>query len=235
MCTPHRGEKHHVENPRGHMWKPCWRAIPSIQSLEVGLLLANHKDRLDGVRWEMWQIPTIFTSVESPSGRAHFNDHPIVVPYLGDWSNRSTLQRKRQLIVHHSNCRLLYLVGQGRNLRSITTTKIRVFIYKNIIFWLGVPHTIVSDNDTQFDYNEFKGLCDDLQIKVFTSVVRPQTNGQVEVVNKMIKHNLKTKLEDLKGRWANELPEVLWAYRTTARSTTREPHSRSPMGMGPWF
>ena len=38
----------------------------------------------------------------------------------------------------------------------------------------------------------------------------------------MIKHNLKKKLEDLKGKWANELPEVLWAYRTTARSTTGE-------------
>ena len=30
------------------------------------------------------------------------------------------------------------------------------------------------------------------------------------------------KLEDLKGRWADELPEVLWVYRTTARSTTGE-------------
>ena len=37
----------------------------------------------------------------------------------------------------------------------------------------------------------------------------------------MIKHNLKMKLEDLKGRWADELPEALWAYRTTARSTTK--------------
>ena len=44
----------------------------------------------------------------------------------------------------------------------------------------------------------------------------------------MIKHNLKTKLEDMKGRWANELPEVLWAYRTTTRSTTRE----TPFSLG---
>ena len=41
-------------------------------------------------------------------------------------------------------------------------------------------------------------------------------------MNKTIKHNLKTKLENLKGRWADDLPEVLWAYRTTAKSTTRE-------------
>ena len=38
----------------------------------------------------------------------------------------------------------------------------------------------------------------------------------------MIKHNLKTKLKDLKGRWANELLEMLWACKTTARTTTRE-------------
>ena len=57
---------------------------------------------------------------------------------------------------------------------------------------------------------------------MFTSVARPQANRQVKVVNKTIKNNLNTKLEDLKGRWVDELPEILWAYKTTARSTTRE-------------
>ena len=70
---------------------------------------------------------------------------------------------------------------------------------------------------------EFKEFCNDLQIKkVFSSVMRPQANGQVEAVNKTIKHNLKTKLKNLKGRWVEDLPEVFWAYRTTARSTTGE-------------
>ena len=41
-------------------------------------------------------------------------------------------------------------------------------------------------------------------------------------MNKAIKHNMKTKLKKLKGRWANDLLEMLWAYRTTARSTTGE-------------
>ena len=45
------------------------------------------------------------------------------------------------------------------------------------------------------------------------SVARPQANGQMEAVNKMIKHNLKTKLKDLKERWANELPKVLGDHR----------------------
>ena len=103
---------------------------------------------------------------------------------------------------------------EAEALASITPAKIREFIYKNIICRYGVPYTIVSDNDTQFSSDEFKEFCDDLQIKkVFTSVARPQTKAQVEAVNKMIKHNLKTKLKDLKGIWADELPEVLWPYR----------------------
>ena len=53
-------------------------------------------------------------------------------------------------------------------------------------------------------------------------VDHPQTNSQVEAVNKIIKHNLKTKLEEHKGLWVDELPKVLWVYRTISRTSTRE-------------
>ena len=33
---------------------------------------------------------------------------------------------------------------------------------------------------------------------------------------------MNTKLEDLKGKWVESLPEVLWAYRTTRKSATQE-------------
>ena len=108
-------------------------------------------------------------------------------------------------------------------LASITPAKIKEFVYKNIIYRYRVPYTIALDNGTQFNCDEFKGFWDGLQIKkVFTSVARPQANGQVEAVNKTIKHNLKIKLENLKEKWVDDLPELLWAYRTTVRSTTRE-------------
>ena len=44
----------------------------------------------------------------------------------------------------------------------------------------------------------------------------------MEAVNKIIKFNLKTKLKECKGLWAEELSKVLWAYRTTSRTSTRE-------------
>ena len=37
-----------------------------------------------------------------------------------------------------------------------------------------------------------------------------------------------TKHKDLKEMWADELPEVLWAYNTTVRSTTGE----TPFSLG---
>ncbi|XP_016196013.1 uncharacterized protein LOC107637075 [Arachis ipaensis] len=55
-----------------------------------------------------------------------------------------------------------------------------------------------------------------------TSVEHPQTNGQDEAVNKAILAGLKRRLQDAKGAWVDELPQVLWAYRTTLRSTTGE-------------
>lgn len=68
-----------------------------------------------------------------------------------------------------------------------------------------------------------RSLCDDLEIKKdFLAVCHPQSNGQMEAVNKIIKHTLKTKLEESNGNWPEELLMVLWSYNTTPRSTTRE-------------
>ena len=41
-------------------------------------------------------------------------------------------------------------------------------------------------------------------------------------MNKAIKHNLKRKLKNLKEKWADDLSEVLWAFKTTTKSTTEE-------------
>ncbi|KAK3019242.1 hypothetical protein RJ639_005277 [Escallonia herrerae] len=56
----------------------------------------------------------------------------------------------------------------------------------------------------------------------FTSVAHPQSNGQTENMNRGILQGLKKKLSEAKGAWVDELPKVLWAYRTTPHSVTGE-------------
>ena len=66
-------------------------------------------------------------------------------------------------------------------------------------------------------------MCQELGIhKLFSTLGHPQANGQVEAANKTIKDILKKKLECLKGAWADELPMVLWAHRTTPKGATRK-------------
>ncbi|RVW78101.1 hypothetical protein CK203_049730 [Vitis vinifera] len=43
----------------------------------------------------------------------------------------------------------------------------------------------------------------------------PSFNGQAEATNKTLITALKKRLEQAKGKWVEELPGVLWAYRTT--------------------
>ena len=55
-----------------------------------------------------------------------------------------------------------------------------------------------------------------------SSVCHPQTNGQVELVNKNILESLKKRLDDTKGLWIEELLSTFWAIKTTTHSGTRD-------------
>nr|XP_027120487.1 uncharacterized protein LOC113737455 [Coffea arabica] len=82
---------------------------------------------------------------------------------------------------------------------------------------------IISDNGRQFAENPFKTWCENLGIKQhFTSVGHPQANGQAENFNRTLLHGLKIRLHRAGSSWVEELPSVLWSYRTTPKSSTQE-------------
>ena len=55
-------------------------------------------------------------------------------------------------------------------------------------------------------------------------------NGQTEVTNRKLLKIIEAKLDDAKGAWLEELPNILWAYRTTARIPTGETPFRLTYG-----
>ncbi|XP_075636856.1 uncharacterized protein LOC142609115 [Castanea sativa] len=52
----------------------------------------------------------------------------------------------------------------------------------------------------------------------------------MEVTNRTLLKIIKAKLNDAKGTWLEELPNVLWAYRTTTRTPTGETPFRLTYG-----
>ncbi|XP_071739391.1 uncharacterized protein [Rutidosis leptorrhynchoides] len=56
----------------------------------------------------------------------------------------------------------------------------------------------------------------------FTSVAHPQANGLCEVTNRDIVSGIKKRLYENRTGWVDELPNVLWAHRTTFKKSTWE-------------
>ena len=95
------------------------------------------------------------------------------------------------------------------------------FLWKNVISRFGVPYAIVTDNGSQFVGSRVLDFYDQFNVKTKSSTpAYPKGNGQAEASNKSIVNGLKKRLEGKKGKWVEELPSVLWAYRTTPRRST---------------
>uniref|UniRef100_A0A2N9F1B6 Uncharacterized protein n=1 Tax=Fagus sylvatica TaxID=28930 RepID=A0A2N9F1B6_FAGSY len=112
---------------------------------------------------------------------------------------------------------------EAEPLATITEKNVKNFVWKGVICRFGIPRVLVSDNGKQFDNGPFRDLCAQLNIKNhYSSPRHPQANGQVEVTNRTLLKQIKTRLEGAKGLWVEELPSILWAYRTTVRVPTGE-------------
>ena len=99
------------------------------------------------------------------------------------------------------------------NIRDIDAKR---FVWRNIVTRFGVPRTLISDNRLRFDSKAFRRYYCELGIaNRYSTPAYPQGNGQTKASNKVIVNGFKKSLDDVKGRWVEELLHVLWAYRTT--------------------
>ncbi|XP_057739838.1 uncharacterized protein LOC130956919 [Arachis stenosperma] len=132
--------------------------------------------------------------------------------------------------VHEGCCG--HHIGEAEPLASISSSNCKKFMWRQVITRFGIPEAVISNNRTQFTDKKFTEFLTGLGIKQkFSSVEHPQTNGQVESANKIILLGLKKRLDNKKGAWADELASVLWSYRTTEQSSTKETLFRLTYGL----
>ncbi|XP_057734067.1 uncharacterized protein LOC130949335 [Arachis stenosperma] len=129
----------------------------------------------------------------------------------------------------HEGCCGHHIGGKALARKLIRAGK---FMWRQVITRFGIPEVVISDNGTQFTDKKFTEFLTGLGIRQrFSSVEHPQTNGQVESANKIILLGLKKRLDNKKGAWADELASVLWSYRTTEQSSTKETPFRLTYGL----
>jgi len=106
---------------------------------------------------------------------------------------------------------------------DFTRQQIINFLWQNISCRFRLPHTIISDNGTNFASKQVASFCSKYKIThQFSSPYYPQGNGQAKISNHTILDSLCKSLDKAKGKLVENLSGVLWAYRTTKRIPTGE-------------
>ena len=95
----------------------------------------------------------------------------------------------------------------------------------NIIRRYGIPHSIITDNGTNFAKGALARYASEYGIRLdVASAAHPQSNGRAERANGLILSGIKPRLvEPLQrapGVWIEELPAVLWSLRTKPNRST---------------
>src|SRR3954451_4380843 len=70
-----------------------------------------------------------------------------------------------------------------------------VKFFQSIVYRFGVPHSIITDNGSNFISKEFQDFREGLGINIsYASVAHPQTNRQVEKANGLVGGDIKKRL-----------------------------------------
>jgi hypothetical protein len=103
-----------------------------------------------------------------------------------------------------------------------TTSMVAQIFIDQVFKMHGMPHSIVSDRDPTFKSNFWQELFKIQGTELHLSTTyHPQTDGQMEVVNKCLETYLRCFASEKKNQWAPWLPLAKWWYNTSYHTTTR--------------
>jgi transposase InsO family protein len=96
-----------------------------------------------------------------------------------------------------------------------------LFLFNHVITHFGVPRAIVTDHSSHFRNFMMSELTENLGLRHDSSTpYYPQSNGQVEAINKVLITMIQRMIGIHKTSWHTMLFSALWAYRTSVKSAT---------------
>ncbi|XP_020081387.1 uncharacterized protein LOC109705035 [Ananas comosus] len=111
---------------------------------------------------------------------------------------------------------------EARPTRLVTQKEIIDFVEDHIIHRFGISETVTTDQGTMFMGGQFVRFIESRKIKLLhSSPYYAQANGQVEATNKIIINLMKRHIGKYPRKCNEKLSEVLWACRTSIKTTTR--------------
>ena len=109
------------------------------------------------------------------------------------------------------------MVACKKNITAEATDKI---FFEWVWVHFGIPHSIISDHDSRFLSTFWSSLWSMLDTKLTKSTTfHPQTDGQTEVVNRMIVHILRMYNSKHPRTWDESLPYVQHSYNRALNSS----------------
>nr|GEZ93314.1 reverse transcriptase domain-containing protein [Tanacetum cinerariifolium] len=105
--------------------------------------------------------------------------------------------------------------------KALPTNDARVVykFFKSLFARFGSPRAIISDRGTHFWNDQFSKVM--LKYGVthhLSTAYHPQTSGQVEVLNRVLKRILERTIGENRASWSDKLDDALWAFRTAYKT-----------------
>nr|GFC43623.1 reverse transcriptase domain-containing protein [Tanacetum cinerariifolium] len=101
--------------------------------------------------------------------------------------------------------------------KALPTNDARVVVkfLKSLFSRFGTPRAIISDRGTHFCNDKFAKLMSKYGVTHRLAVAyHPQTSGQMEVLNRVLKRILERTVRENCASWSKKLEDALWAFRT---------------------
>jgi len=106
--------------------------------------------------------------------------------------------------------------------------------FKEVVRLHGLPRSIVSDRDSKFLSHFWRTLWGKLGTKLlFSTTCHPQTDGQIEVVNRTLGQMLRCLISGNPRVWENLLPRIEFAYNRVVNPTTAHTPFEVAYGFNP--